>query len=306
MENAQRDDITIQQLRIFALAAQSGSFSAAAQQLYITQPTVSKWIAKLERQMNCRLFTRQGGRVKLTVEGEALLDYWRRLLKVYDDSVVALERMEGRKRALRVGILTHLRFEQVLGEIQRRYAAQNPDVDVVLEAYDFKELRFHLLNGDLDVAYAYSFDFEEDEAGISILPIRRAELYLAGMPEAMENRESEGYHTLLLISRSESRRGGDLVMDACQDMGFEFDKVLYFPNVASVELAARQGKGVMMCNKHVLQKNDPMLRFAVPKEFVSNDLALAYPSDLCKPSAMALVRCVEEYVRDTGKTQKNQ
>ena len=85
-------------------------------------------------------------------------------------------------------------------------------------------------------------------------------------------------------------------MKACRDMGFHFDKVLYYPNIASVELAARQGKGVMMCGKYALQKNDPMLRFPVPKEFVSNDVALAWLPAAEKVSVVSLIQCAEEYL----------
>jgi len=297
MEQTQREDVSIQQIRIFLAAAQTGSFSQAAQKLYLTQPAVSKWIAKLERELGSKLFVRQGSGVKLTEEGELLIDGWKHMLNVFDDTLGALDRRAGKKRTLRVGILTQLRFVHAISDIQRRFTERYPDVDVVLEAYDFKELRYHLLNGDLDVAYLYSFDVQGEE-DLQVLPIHRAELYLAGMPEALEDPEAEGYHTLLLVSRSESRTGGELVMKACRDMGFHFNKVLYFPNIASVELAARQGKGVMMVGKYALQKNDPMLRFPVPKEFVSNDVALAWPPAAEKLSVVSLIRCVEEYLAE--------
>ena len=294
MEHTQRGDVSIQQIRIFLAAAQTGSFSQAAQKLYLTQPVVSKWIAKLERELGCKLFVRKGSGVKLTEEGEMLVDGWKHLLNVYDDTLSALERRTGRKRTLRVGILSQLRFLPAVAEIQMMFAEQYPDIDVVLEVYEFKELRYHLLNGDLDVAYLYSFDIQGEEE-LQLLTIHQAELYLAGMPGALEDPDAEEYHTLLLVSRSESRTGGDLVMKACRDMGFRFNRVQYYPNVASVELAARQGKGVMMVGRYAFQRNDPLLRFPVPKEYVSNDVALAWAPASEKASVVALIHCVEKY-----------
>ena len=294
MEHTQRGDVSIQQIRIFLTAAQTGSFSQAAQKLYLTQPVVSKWIAKLEKELGCKLFLRQGSGVKLTEEGETLVDGWKHLINVYDDCLSALERRTGKKRSLRVGILTQLRYAKSVEEIQRRFAQSNPDVDVVLEVHDFKELRLRLLGGELDVAYLYSFDVQGEEE-LQVLPIHQAELYLAGMPDALENTEADGYRTLLLVSRTESRVGGDLVMKACRDMGFQFERVRYYPNMASVELAARQGKGVMMAGRYILQKNDPMLRFPVPKEFVSSDVALAWSPAAEKFSVVSLIRCAEQY-----------
>ena len=297
MENIQRDNVSLQQIRIFLTAAQTNSFSATAQQLYLTQPTVSKWMAKLEKQLGCRLFARHAGGVQLTKQGEAVYDRWKHLLEVYDNSVDELDEMEGRRRTLRIGVLTQLRFVSELEEIRQRFIGRNPEVEVVLEAYDLKELRQRLLHGDLDVAYIYSFDIDEDD-GPNILPIRKVDTYLAGTQDAFENPEAEGYHTLLLVSRSESRRGGELAMTACHDMGFRFEKVRYFPNIASVELAARQGKGIMIGGSYVFQKNEPMMRFLIPKEFISNEVALAWMPGSEKPSILELVRCVEEYLKE--------
>lgn len=301
MENIQRDNVSLQQIRIFLTAAQTSSFSATAQQLYLTQPTVSKWMAKLEKQLGCRLFTRRGGGVQLTKQGESIYDSWKHLMEVYDNSVAALDEMEGRRRTLRIGVLTHLRFVPELEEIRRKFIGLHPEVEVVLEAYDLKELRYRLLHGDLDVAYIYSFDLEEDD-GPNVIPIRKVDTYLAGMREVFEDPDSEGYHTLLLVSRSESKRGGELAMAACRDMGFPFNKVRYFPNIASIELAARQGKGIMIGGGHIFRKNDTLTRFLIPQEYISNDVALAWMPGQEKASVLALVHCVEDYLKDKPHT----
>ena len=117
MEHIQRDDVSIQQIRIFLAAAQTGSFSQAAQKLYLTQPAVSKWIAKLEKELGCKLFSRRGSGVTLTEEGETLVDGWKHMLNVYDDTLGAMDRRAGKKRVLRVGVLTQLRFARSIEDI---------------------------------------------------------------------------------------------------------------------------------------------------------------------------------------------
>ncbi|WP_419615278.1 LysR family transcriptional regulator, partial [Thiolapillus sp.] len=67
-------------LRTFVAVADSGSFSAAAQQLYLTQPAVSKRLAALEAELNIRLFDRIGRNVRLTHAGEELLPKAREIL----------------------------------------------------------------------------------------------------------------------------------------------------------------------------------------------------------------------------------
>ncbi|MCD8331574.1 MAG: LysR family transcriptional regulator [Oscillospiraceae bacterium] len=58
--------------KIFYFVAQYGSITTAAQRLYVTQPTVTKAVHKLEEQLNCALFVRTRRGVRLTPEGELL------------------------------------------------------------------------------------------------------------------------------------------------------------------------------------------------------------------------------------------
>src|SRR3954471_19709821 len=63
-----------QQLRGFCYAALSGSISKAAKRMNLSQPSVSQQIQSLESELAVDLFTRQGARIKLTPDGELLLE----------------------------------------------------------------------------------------------------------------------------------------------------------------------------------------------------------------------------------------
>lgn len=64
----------LKQLRAFCYTAKSGSISRAAEQLYLSQPSVSLQIQALERELNTMLFERRGPKIKLTPDGLALLE----------------------------------------------------------------------------------------------------------------------------------------------------------------------------------------------------------------------------------------
>jgi DNA-binding transcriptional LysR family regulator len=64
----------LKQLRAFCLAAQAQSMSRAAQQMQLSQPSVSLLIQSLESDLKSRLFQRQGPRIRLSNEGRTLLD----------------------------------------------------------------------------------------------------------------------------------------------------------------------------------------------------------------------------------------
>src|SRR5512133_3895198 len=62
-------------LRAFAAVARTGSFSRAADELYVSQPAVSKHVASLEAELGTRLFDRSRAGVTLTPDGRSLADY---------------------------------------------------------------------------------------------------------------------------------------------------------------------------------------------------------------------------------------
>ena len=133
-------------LTVFAAAAASGSFSRAADLLFVTQGAVSRQIQQLEKYLGCPLFVRHKRGLKLTAEGQLLLP-------VVDD---ALGRLAGACDNLRtIGQVLVLRmpptftarwFLPLLPELR----ALLPDVDVRITTYDAWEPEFE--RSDVDAA----------------------------------------------------------------------------------------------------------------------------------------------------------
>mgnify|MGYP001609232826 CR=1 FL=1 len=74
MQRAYYKQNRLKQLRAFCYAAQSCSMSRAAQQMFLSQPSISLLVQSLEQDLQCRLFLRHGPRIALTDEGRALLE----------------------------------------------------------------------------------------------------------------------------------------------------------------------------------------------------------------------------------------
>lgn len=73
--------MTLQQLRYIVAIAEAGTFSGAAKKLYITQPSLTKTVRELEREMNIQIFERTNKGVHLSREGEIFLGYARQVLE---------------------------------------------------------------------------------------------------------------------------------------------------------------------------------------------------------------------------------
>lgn len=85
----------ISALQAFLAVAESGSFSRAAEKIYLTQPAISKRIAALEKQIGARLFDRIGRGIRLTEAGEALLIRARAVLKELEDVKRGIANLSG-------------------------------------------------------------------------------------------------------------------------------------------------------------------------------------------------------------------
>ena len=140
-------------LKSFISVAQTGSFSATADALYLTQPAVSKRIASLEEKLGARLFDRIGRRISLTEAGRALLPHARNILTELEDGRRAIANLaQGRlKGSLAMATSHHIGLHR-LPQILRAYAARYPDVELDLSFLDSEQACRTIERGELELA----------------------------------------------------------------------------------------------------------------------------------------------------------
>ena len=121
------------EMAFFSLLARSGSFSAAARELDVTTPAVSKRLAQMEARLGVQLMNRTTRRISLTAEGELYLTHARRILADIDD----MEQLVTRAVAAPKGLL---RVNATLGfgrshvaPLISAFVKANPDVQVQLQ-----------------------------------------------------------------------------------------------------------------------------------------------------------------------------
>lgn len=102
-------DVTFNQLRTFKSVAHAGSFAKAAEQLDVSQPTVSELIRTFEDRLDRPLFQRRNGAAaKLTSSGRETLDQVNKLLEIYD-KILGEERADREKTVIKLSLGNHLR-----------------------------------------------------------------------------------------------------------------------------------------------------------------------------------------------------
>ena len=92
--------LNFNQLRVFYYAAKNLNFTAAANDLFITQPAVSAQMKSFEEFCNLKLFKKRGRRIYLTVEGKSLFEYAARVFKYEKEIENLIDDMRGLKRGI--------------------------------------------------------------------------------------------------------------------------------------------------------------------------------------------------------------
>lgn len=122
----------LRQLEIFVKVAEFGSFSRAAEALYLTQPTVSEHIRTLEDEVGVRLLDRLGRGAAVTRAGQLLLSYATRMLALQREARQAMDGFQGRMSGeLLVGAST-IPGEYVLPAMIGRFKEKYPDISITL------------------------------------------------------------------------------------------------------------------------------------------------------------------------------
>ncbi len=143
--------LNVHQLKIFHTVVRAGSFSRAAEELRITQPSVSIQVRELERALGVELFEQIGKRIFLTQAGQVLEEYAVRVLSLLEEAERAIRDLKGQAAGpLRVGA-NNTPGTYLLPPALRRLREQMPEVEVTLEILPTRRVYDKLLRNELDV-----------------------------------------------------------------------------------------------------------------------------------------------------------
>ncbi|MGQ4275232.1 LysR family transcriptional regulator [Terrihabitans sp. B22-R8] len=142
--------LDVDQLKTFVAIADSGSFTRAADIVFKTQSAVSMQMKRLEERIGKPIFVRDGRQSRLTPEGERLLGYARRIVKLSDETLAAMADAEVAGH-VRLGVPDDY-ADRYLPEILARFSRSNPRAEVTVICEPSVELLQRIAHGALDLA----------------------------------------------------------------------------------------------------------------------------------------------------------
>jgi len=142
---------TLHQLQIFEAIAQYGSFTRAAEELFLTQPTVSQQMKQLTKAIGVPLYEQIGKRIYLTDAGKAVLEVGRDISQRFNDLEMTLADIKGLKQGnLKLAAITTAKYfvPRILGTFRQRY----PGINISLQIANRQQI-LDRLSDNLDDLY---------------------------------------------------------------------------------------------------------------------------------------------------------
>nr|BAP16702.1 LysR family transcriptional regulator [Streptomyces sp. Sp080513GE-23] len=155
-------DLQVTRLRTLVAVVECGGFRRAAATLHITQSAVSQQIRQLESFIQGPVFTSTGHNLQLSVRGEELLGYARRVVALNDEVVDRLMPRTGRTR-ISIGVVNQL--AEALPEFLRLLSASLPGAQVSVRTGSSQALSDQVTSGQLDLALLFRWPTPEAVAG---------------------------------------------------------------------------------------------------------------------------------------------
>lgn len=138
-------------LKVFHTVARRLNFTKAAEELFITQPAVTKHIHEIETFYKCKLFDRNGTKIKLTVAGLTLLNHTEKLFSIYRDIEFELAAInENVKGTIKLGASTTV-AQYVLPKYLALFKQKFPDIHIELTDGNTEHIENLLADNKIDL-----------------------------------------------------------------------------------------------------------------------------------------------------------
>jgi DNA-binding transcriptional LysR family regulator len=275
------DALELQQLRYFVAVAESGKFTAAARDLHVAQPSISKQVRKLEDELGAALLERRRTGVTLTDAGGILLPWAKRMLADLDGArseVAGLATLE--RGRLSVGATPSV-STVLLPRVLAAFHAEHPGITLSVIEAGSRDLVDRLAAGDLDLALVI-LPVPREEL-FETAPLIREELVLAvakGHPLA--RRKTVRVADLRGVPLVMFRDGYDLrsaTITACEQAGFHPTFAVEGAEMDGVLRMAAAGVGVAVVPRMVVERGGPLVAVRLAQPTLSRSVGVAFRRD---------------------------
>jgi len=245
--------VDLRRLEIFLKVAELGSFSRAADALFLTQPTVSEHVRALEDELGVQLLDRLGRGTTPTKAGTLLLGYARRLLALSREARQAIEQFQGRVSGELVLGGSNIPGEYVLPALIGAFRLKYPDVSLSLRIGASRDVQEWVEQGHVEIGVVGAVP---SSRALESRPLMADDLVLAVPPDhpwvSRKTVSVDDVKTEPLILRERGSGSRETLESGLKQLGTGLEAFHIVGEIAStqaVKQAIRAGLGVSFVSR---------------------------------------------------------
>lgn len=297
--------MNLKQLEAFVQVAEGGSFSKAAKELFLTQPTISSHISSLERELNARLFVRNTKEVSLSEDGIKLYKYAKQMLDIQREIEVTFGMdEEGESRAVTIAAST-IPAQYLLPEVLTRFSERYPQEQIRIQETDSSKVVMQIVDHRVDIGFTGTV---LEKKHCKYIPFYKDELVIItpNTPKYQElaqgNKEDISWikkeHVIMREEGSGTRKEAELQLKGAGVKFAGLDIIASIENQETIKKSVRQGMGISVLSKLATADevaNGEILAFPIPNSDEGRDINLVYNKNYqMTRSAERFIKVVKE------------
>jgi len=287
--------LELRQIEYFCMVGKLQSFTRAAEQLHISQPSITQAVRKLEEEIGVQLFDRSKRKAVLTIEGQAFLV---RMEKILDDCQQAVQEAKDfktcHKGTIKVGVppmIGSYLFPNIFSSFKKKF----PGLQLLAyEETSSLETAVKLEKDELDLAIII---LPENSETLSTLVLIQEQLVLCMNPDHHLNRQQNVRFDQLknesFILLKEKSYQHQVVINRCLRQHFMPKTIGCLNQIRTIKGLIANGSGISFLMKMVVQ-DDSRIAVVPLEEPIKFDIGLAWKKDKCLSNAsMAFIKFLE-------------
>lgn len=272
----------LQQLVYFLAVVRTLHFTRAAEITHVAQPSLSKQIHNLERELGSELFHRARGNVSLTPAGEALVPFAKRILADVETARLQINELaELRQGRLRLGATPSL-CTGLLADALARFRARYPGLQLVIDESGSRDLVRQVAEGAIDIAVITS-PLHRGDPTLDTAPILREQLTVAvprTMDLALDSFRINDLRDRPLVMFRDGYDLRSMTLTACQRAGFQPQFAIEGGEMDAVLSFVEAGLGVAVVPSMVLARRPKLRGVPFVPPVPTRTIALAHRTDV--------------------------
>ncbi|MGD9475846.1 MAG: LysR family transcriptional regulator [Eubacteriaceae bacterium] len=278
--------MNISQIRYFLETAKCLNLTKAAQNLFITQPTLGRQLIKIESELNVLLFIRSNKGLTLTPAGTVLFQEFSKLITDYDTAVekasLASQCIDG---TLNIGVLDGLDVSTLIPDLISYFETNHPNIEIILKRESFFALLDKLNQHKLDASITFAFHLSEMPDLSSLLLKQSCPAFVVPIKHPLAQKETLTFSDfrdipLAIVKKRECPSGVDLIIDSFQKYADFYPKLHFLDSMADVVLWVESGLRCAVLNVDMdLRRSEAVKLFPFEDMREVNNIELAYSND---------------------------